>query len=55
MAEVMSQEVTSLFTFVAKAEKKAEKSFVSIEVPCNQNDPGKQVPEDSICLAKKGT
>uniref|UniRef100_A0A8C8TS69 Speedy/RINGO cell cycle regulator family, member E4C n=1 Tax=Peromyscus maniculatus bairdii TaxID=230844 RepID=A0A8C8TS69_PERMB len=38
----------------AKAERRPEMSTVSPKVPCKQNDSGNEVPDDSVCLAKKG-
>ncbi|XP_028749220.1 speedy protein E4-like [Peromyscus leucopus] len=38
----------------AKAERRPEMSTVSPKVLCKQNDSGNKVPDDSVCLAKKG-
>ncbi|XP_052579335.1 speedy protein E4-like [Peromyscus californicus insignis] len=37
----------------AKAERRSEMSTVSPKVPCKQNDSGNEMPDDSVCLAKK--
>lgn len=52
---LLSQEVTSCSLFVAGTDRRSEMSPVSPKVSCKQNDSGKQVPGDSVCLAKKGT
>lgn len=51
---LLSQVVTSCSLFVAVTDRRSEMSPVSPKVSCKQNDSGKQVPGDKVCLAQKG-
>lgn len=49
------EEVTSYLPFIAMSDRRSEMSTLATKESCKQNDTGKEVHDDSICLAKKGT
>lgn len=49
------EEVTSYLPFIAMSDRRSEMSTLATKESCKQNDTGKEVQDDSICLAKKGT